>query len=905
MSSPLSPDQWQQLESVVDALLDTPPERRAALFAQASGGDPVRRAELERLVAECERGYPLLDEPASERFAGLVDTPPLQQSQIVAERYRIVRELGRGGMSTVYLAHDLKHARDVALKVVRSEVVAQVGSRRFLREIEIAARLRHPNIVPLYDSGEAEGILFYVMPYEAGRSLRARIVRDGPLSIDDTVSILCDVCDALAYAHRNGIVHRDIKPDNVLLSGRHALVTDFGVARAATQTTDPMTGAVASTGAGVMLGTPAYMAPEQVAADPHVDHRADIYAVGVLGYELLSGRVPFTGDSAQDVLAAQLSQAPEAIATHRPDVPAVLGDLVMKCLEKKPANRWQTADEMLDQLRGALPRDSEPARRARIPRPWSRWASWTVATVAVVIVAAVSWSRWPRSRAVPSAAPAVAVLVFQHGNNAELEPLAIGVTSSLIAALGDVPRLEVRSLDAVLPYRDGRSQVSAIGRALKVRWLVGGTVIRLGGRVVVSAELTDAGSGRSIARREASASPGDEVGLINQLVPTVATMLRERVGDQVRLEGWRAGTRVDQALDGVNRAHKGTLDADFLSEAGDLAGAWLSLRRADSALARAARADPAWIEPLIQRAWLARKTAHLLYGSGVVSDSVAAATRRGIEYGEAARQLRPKDPRALEAHGMLLYTHWLMAGAGSADSVLATAKRVLSDASEADTSLALAPNALSAIHYLQGNFEQARLTLARSYRADAYAEDPRGIISRLFSYNFVDAEDREARRWCSFYGERFARDWLAGFCRLQLMMWDSTERPTPDSAWIVARRAAAVAPELIRGPVTAQLEMLVAGVLARVGAVDSARRVLDDIAARISVDSSIAREPFGTTLLELEAGVRVQLAEPRKAAQVLTAYLKRVPSRRAALARDRRFRDLPVGGFVDATSQAR
>jgi len=905
VSNPLSPDQWQQLESIVDALLDTPPERRAALFAEVSGGDAVKRAELERLVAECERGYPLLDEPASERFAGLVDTPALQQSQIVAERYRIVRELGRGGMSTVYLAHDLKHAREVALKVVRSEVVAQVGSTRFLREIEIAARLRHPNIVPLYDSGEAEGILFYVMPYEAGRSLRARLVRDGPLSIDDTVSILRDVCDALAYAHHNGIVHRDIKPDNVLLSGRHALVTDFGVARAATQVAETMIGAVASTGAGVMLGTPAYMAPEQVAADPNVDHRADIYAVGILGYELLSGRLPFTGDSAQDVLAAQLSQAPDPIATHRPDVPAVLADLVMKCLEKKPANRWQTADAMLDHLRTALPRDLQPARHVRIPRGWSRWARWVVAAAAVVIVAALTWSRWPGSRAVSSASPAVAVLVFQHGNNAELEPLAIGVTSSLIAALGDVPRLEVRSLEAVLPYRGGRSQVSEIARALRVRWLVGGTVIRLGGRVVVSAELTDAGTGRSIARREAGANPGDEVDLINQLVPTVATMLRERVGDQVRLEGWRAGTRVDQALDGVNRAHKGTLDADYLAEAGDMAGAWLSLRRADSALARAARADPGWVEPLIQRAWLARKTALLLYGTGVVRDSVGATTRRGIQFGEAARRLRPNDARALEAHGMLLFTHWQTADRGSSDSVLAKAQRVLSDASEADTSLALAPNALSAIHYAQGNFEQARLTLARSYRADPYAEDPRGIVGRLFEYNFVDADDGEARRWCTSYGDRFAPDWFAGSCRLELMAWDPTERPTADSAWSVARSAAAAAPELIREPVSTQLEMLVAGVLARVGAVDSARRVLDNIAARIRVDSSLAREPFGSTLLELEAGVRVQLSEPQVAIKVLTAYLKRVPSRRAALARDRRFRDLPVGSLVDVTDQGR
>jgi len=153
--APLSPDQWRQLESLLDVLLDTPPERRAVLFAEVSGGDPVRRAELERLVAECERAYPLLDRPAADRFAALVHTPPLQASQVVAERYRIIRELGRGGMATVYLAHDLKHGREVALKVVRSELAAALGSGRFLREIEIAARLRHPHIVPLYDSGRA------------------------------------------------------------------------------------------------------------------------------------------------------------------------------------------------------------------------------------------------------------------------------------------------------------------------------------------------------------------------------------------------------------------------------------------------------------------------------------------------------------------------------------------------------------------------------------------------------------------------------------------------------------------------------------------------------------------------------------------------------------------------------
>ena len=181
VSSPLSPDQWQQLESLVDALLDTPPERRAALFAEVSGGDPARREELERLVAACERSYPLLDQPAAERFAALVHSTPVQVSQVVAGRYRITREVGRGGMAIVYLARDLKHDRDVALKVVRAELAAALGGGRFHREIQIAARLRHPHIVPVYDSGDSDGVVYYVMPYEEGPSLRERLRRDGAL----------------------------------------------------------------------------------------------------------------------------------------------------------------------------------------------------------------------------------------------------------------------------------------------------------------------------------------------------------------------------------------------------------------------------------------------------------------------------------------------------------------------------------------------------------------------------------------------------------------------------------------------------------------------------------------------------------------------------------------------------
>jgi Tol biopolymer transport system component len=337
-----SADEWRRLGPALDMLLDAAPDRRSALLGDLSGGDAVRRAELEQLVAECERMYPLLERPAADRFPAVFGDESPSMPETLAGRYRVVREAGRGGMAVVYLARDLKHGRDVAVKVVRPELALALGRSRFLREIEIAARLRHPHIVPVYDSGEepaapgdSEGsgaggpLLYYVMPYEPGHSLRERLTEGGPLSIEDAVLILRDVCAALAHAHQQGIVHRDIKPENLLLSGRQAMITDFGVARAVSE-------AAEATGVarGGSFGTPTYMAPEQAARDPGVDHRADIYSVGVLANELLAGRPP-----------------------------GPLAALIAKCLATRPADRWQSAAELLGELEAiGVPAGAETSR---------------------------------------------------------------------------------------------------------------------------------------------------------------------------------------------------------------------------------------------------------------------------------------------------------------------------------------------------------------------------------------------------------------------------------------------------------------------------------------------------------------------------------------------------------------
>jgi len=274
-------------------------------------------------------------------------------------QYRVEGELGSGGMAVVYGAVDVRHERRVAIKVLRREISATVGSERFLREIRIAAQLTHPHILPLIDSGESGGLLYYVMPRVDGESLRSRLVREGELPIREAIRILRDLLDALAYAHARGVVHRDIKPENVLLSDRHALVADFGIAKALGVSWAAET--VVGTAVGTMLGTPAYMAPEQVSGLPTLDHRADIYAIGLLAYEMLTARLPFRADTPQQFMAAHVVQQPDPLAQWRPAVPPRLAAAVAKCLEKRPADRWQSAAELLAQIEATAAEISTPA----------------------------------------------------------------------------------------------------------------------------------------------------------------------------------------------------------------------------------------------------------------------------------------------------------------------------------------------------------------------------------------------------------------------------------------------------------------------------------------------------------------------------------------------------------------
>jgi len=353
---------------------------------------------------------------------GAMSEFPPQLSAALAGRYEIERELGHGGMATVYLARDLRHGRQVAVKVLLPDIAATLGADRFLREVRIAAGLTHPHILGVHDSGEAGGLLYYVMPYIKGESLGDWIARHGALPVQDAIRFIREVTDALAYAHRHNVVHRDIKPANILLSDRHALVSDFGVAKALSEVTGPKV-----TTAGVALGTPAYMAPEQATADQHLDHRADIYSVGVVAYEMLVGEPPFRGATSQRVLAAHLTETPRPLNEHRASLPPVLEQFVMKCLEKHPSDRWQSADEMLPVLEalstptgGITPAQLAPSKRVALRRPFSMRV-WVI--VGVFVLAAVAgvlvWSPFSDARNTLEVANTRQVT---RGNELEIEP---------------------------------------------------------------------------------------------------------------------------------------------------------------------------------------------------------------------------------------------------------------------------------------------------------------------------------------------------------------------------------------------------------------------------------------------------------------------------------------------------
>ena len=525
------PPDWHELGPLIDAVLDAPEDQRAAMLLHLSGGDQRRHAELEQLVAECNRETPFLARPAGERFASLIDDDPdLPLPETLGGRYHIEREIGRGGMARVYLANDVKHARRVAVKVIRPELAASLGRERFLREIGIIARLRHPNIVPLYDSGDADGVLYFVMPYEDGPSLRTRLDTGEQLRVAERVSTLRDVARALAYAHDQGVVHRDVKPDNVMLSGGAAVVTDFGISKAVSIAQGgTVTSTLTQSGSGI--GTPAYMAPEQAVGDPSTDHRADIYSFGCLAYELFAGTAPFHGMPMHQIIAAHVGTKPIPVEEAGRDVPAGVAALIGQCLEKNPDARPQSARELLARLEGDATVSIAPVPRRRLS---TRVLMSFVGAVAIII--AVGGYLAPGNGTSRSPAPAdartVAVLPLRSiGGDSLQQEIADGLSDEIATALFKVPGIRVVSRRGAANFRGQRIvEPELIGKKLGARFLLLGSLHEANGRLEVLTQLLDSRDGSMLWSDQFSRLQSD-LGLVReQIARAVGDTLRRTLG---------------------------------------------------------------------------------------------------------------------------------------------------------------------------------------------------------------------------------------------------------------------------------------------------------------------------------------------------------------------------------------
>jgi len=478
----------------------------------------------------------------------------------LGDSYTFEREIVGGGMSRVFVAVDRNLGRQIIVKVLSADVGAELSVDRFRREIHLAAKLQHPHIVPLLSAGEVNGAPYFTMPFVEGESLRAKLSRVGELSIREAVRILREVASALSYAHRHGVVHRDIKPDNVMLTDEFALVTDFGVAKALTESSKAP-GVATLTGLGVTLGTPAYMAPEQATADPSIDHRADIYAFGVMAYEMLSGSLPFARRSTQAMLAAHAIEKPEPIEQRRPAVPHALAAMVMRCLEKHPADRPQSAAELLPTLDSVHTEHelsaSPSARRRRMRIIGAAAAIVVVGVVLYAMATGRGLARGGGGGAQPVAQlRSVAVLPLANvGGDARDEYFSDGMTDELANALSKLPGLRVASRTSAYAFK-GRKDVDVgeIGRKLHVQAILEGAVRRSGDRLRVGAQLTNVSDGLAIWSDTYERRTSDIFTVQDDIARAIAGALKLKLGvSAAELSSTSHGTENVEAYDSFLR----------------------------------------------------------------------------------------------------------------------------------------------------------------------------------------------------------------------------------------------------------------------------------------------------------------------------------------------------------------
>jgi serine/threonine-protein kinase len=759
----------------------------------------------------------------------------------LGDRYAIEGRLGAGATAVVLLARDRKHDRQTAIKVLRPEFAESLGTERFLREIRIVASFTHPHILPLYDSGNADGLLWYSMPLARGGSLRTRLVTEKRLPVPDAVRTALAVASALAYAHARGVVHRDIKPENILLEDGEVLLADFGLARSDHASGDP-----GVTEPGLAVGTPIYMSPEQAAGMPS-DARADVYALACVLYEMLDGEPPFTGRTALAVLARHRTEAPRDLAAGRTDVPPALRAVVERGLAKLPADRYATAGEFADALRSAtgLLVSGEDARvfsdPSLRPRPWWRRPE-ALATVGVSLALGLGLGilgegRHAGARARPAEPPSsealaidplddprqIAVLPMRTTSpDAFAGALAEGVTTGMVDQLSMAPQLSVASQEAVRAQVGDVRDPRQIGRRLQVGTVVDGSLAARGDSVVATVRLLETRSGRQLEAWQLVRPRGDLPQLSYELTATVTDRLRRRIGRTLAFGDRRRGTANVRAWELLQL---GRSMRDIAGESQDINSpeSRIAWARADSLFAQAREEDPAWPDPLLERAWLRARRASLVTGDFPLS-AVDVDTLTTTAFALAAQaEAQGGDSAAVQMiRGLGYHARWVKSGK---DDDLRRAEAGMLKATTLRPQYAYAWEHLSALYWTSGRSAEASVAARQALQADPWLDQASQLLARIF-WSSVDAgRTPEALRACMDGRRRFSENPNFLDCRLalaaRLEQGDSVVR----LAWSEAARAEAL-DSLGRFAVVKPTRRLwVAAVLARSGLGDSAAAV--------------------------------------------------------------------------------
>ncbi|HEV8125650.1 MAG TPA: serine/threonine-protein kinase [Gemmatimonadales bacterium] len=807
--------------------------------------------------------------------------------EALAGQYAVERMLGQGGMATVYLAQDLKHDRLVAVKVLNPEISSSLGSDRFLQEIRLAAKLQHPHILGVYDSGAAGGLLYYVMPFVEGESLRDRLNRETLLPLDEAVQLAREIADALGYAHSHGVVHRDIKPENVLLSGGHAMVADFGIARAVSQS-----GPDRLTQTGTSIGTPAYMSPEQAVGDGSIDGRSDIYSLGCVLYEMLSGRPPFTGPSASAIMAQHSMEIVPSLQIVRQSIPDELEDAVLHALEKVPADRFATASQFAKALstpgssttsprlsRQRLSR-AAPMRGHGPRRHYLRWG--IIAAVPLLVAAGWLWTRRGRSAGSAAAAQAlrsIAVLYFDDlSNNHEMQHVADGFTDALIHDLSGIDALTVISRNGVLPFKGKAIAPDSIGRVLGVGTLVDGTIEERGDQLRLTVSLINAANGKEIASRTMERPRAEMLALQDDLANQVSMFLRQRLGQEIQVQQRQAETSKVAAWEAFQRGQELLDDVDPLVASGDVPGASARLRAADSVFTEVEELDSRWLRPIVSRGWVAYRQART---GAWDRDAMHQWLDQSIGHADRALKQRPGDAEALELSGTVRYFVWLLnlePDPARSEALLKRAEADLRAAVAADPGRAVAWASLSHMLLSQSQSAEGKLAALKAYEADPYLTQANLIVWRIFNGSFDLGDKVESRHWCEEGQRRFPDDAKFQECQLMVFAFEATPADIP-RAWAAQKRMEELSPASQKKIARHKGQMMVAIALARAGLDDSARAVAT--AARASADVDPTRD-----VALWEAIARTFLNDKDEALHQLGQYLAANPQRREFMAKD-------------------